>query len=130
MALPAGVALALGALALACVARPDPPPPPSLSATLGGCPICHIDVVEKRRGSKHERKGIGCITCHGTSQKHLEDENNEVKPDRAFAPADIDDFCAGCHLDTCPQSQAKQRRVPPKNCAACHGAHRARIPAR
>ena len=119
------ICLALAAslgLAASCMKRwPEP-------ALLGGCQICHIDVADQLEGTEHARAAIGCITCHGRSKPHIEDENNEVKPDHIFKGPDIDDHCNTCHLDTCPQTQAHKRHKPPKTCAACHGAHAARLP--
>jgi len=122
---------ALGALAsvvatFSCIGTHVRP----LSATLGGCTICHVDMADDLAGSKHEKAGIGCVTCHGHSKGHVEDENNEVKPDRLFARREIDRFCNGCHLATCPRAQTEERLpvgVNRKTCADCHGAHEVRI---
>ena len=110
-------------LVLSCIrGRPNP-------ALLGGCQICHVDIVDKLRGTRHERAAIGCITCHGRSRAHVEDENNEVKPDRVLKGFDIDEHCNACHLDTCPQTQTRRHHKPPRTCAACHDVHAARLPA-
>jgi len=125
LAVPCLVALAAAlAATLSCIHRGRPP------ATLGGCTLCHVDIADKHRPSRHYTAAVGCITCHGPSRPHVEDENNEVKPDRTFPRHDIDELCAGCHLDTCRHTQARQRHAPPQTCADCHGAHAARLPAR
>lgn len=123
----AALLLVLSVLALACIARPCRPPRPS-AATLGKCPTCHAPQDREHQRAKHRGKGVGCITCHGRSAKHAADKTGKAKPGRVFAKADIDDYCAGCHLDICPESQSKRRHTPPKTCALCHGAHTARIP--
>ena len=130
-AIPAAVLallLASGAItALSCLGRPGPPNRPALS----GCVVCHVDVADEIKGSLHEKGGIGCTTCHGHSKAHVQDENNEVKPDRVFPRHEIDPFCTGCHLDSCAHAQTKHLgppATPRKTCANCHGAHRARIP--
>ncbi len=89
------------------------------SAAMGGCSICHVDVEIESEGSKHVTAGIGCADCHGPSEGHIRDENNEVKPDRLFARSEINSFCADCHKCSLPEAN----RPPPKVCTDCHGAH-------
>ena len=104
----------------------------SPSATLGGCTICHVDVADELAGALHQKKaGIACVTCHGHSKGHVQDENNEVKPDRVFARHQIDPLCDGCHFESCHHAETN-KRLPAgtkrRTCADCHGAHTARIP--
>jgi len=92
---------------------------------LAGCSICHVDVEDEFVGSLHFEEKVGCTTCHGPSEGHLADENNEVKPDEAFARPDVNRLCQRCH--ECSRSkppkpeltQDGQRKV----CTDCHGAH-------
>ncbi|MHC4155194.1 MAG: hypothetical protein ACYST6_09785 [Planctomycetota bacterium] len=66
----------------------DPDRLPSKEGTnpLAGCLQCHVDVEVEHLWSKHHSvSNMGCIECHGPSEGHLADENNEVKPDQAFA---------------------------------------------
>ena len=90
----------------------------------GGCDTCHVDVEDEVVGTKHDAEGVGCVKCHGPSEGHIADENNEVLPDRVFARSIIDGFCGECHECSRPAAgrtataQAKQ-----KVCTDCHGAH-------
>jgi len=94
------------------------------SAAMSGCSICHVDVEIESKGSKHVAAGIGCSDCHGPSEGHIRDENNDVKPDRVFARADIDSFCNECHECSLP---AKERPLP-KVCTDCHDPHSGSVP--
>jgi len=91
---------------------------------MSGCSICHVDVEIESKGSRHLAEGIGCSDCHGSSEGHIRDENNEVKPDRVFARADIDSFCNECHECSLP---AKERPLP-KVCTDCHDPHSGSVP--
>ncbi|MFQ6131005.1 MAG: hypothetical protein ACE5R4_03140 [Armatimonadota bacterium] len=84
-----------------------------------GCAICHVDVVDKLAESKHPGAGIGCVTCHGPSQGHVTDENNQVKPDVIYGRDEIDAHCVACHA--C--SRAQPEEPPVRVCTECHGKH-------
>ncbi len=92
---------------------------------LAGCPLCHVDVEDELVGTLHFEEKVGCITCHGPSEGHLADENNEVKPDEMFARADVDRLCERCHECFRPKpekpelTEEGQRKV----CIDCHGPH-------
>jgi hypothetical protein len=92
---------------------------------LAGCSLCHVDIEDELVGTLHFKEKIGCITCHGPSEGHLADENNEVKPDEVFARADVDRLCERCHECFRPKPEKPeltaegQRKV----CIDCHGPH-------
>lgn len=91
---------------------------------LGGCAMCHVDVVDDLKGTAHLAHGVGCIRCHGASKAHAADENNEVKPDRVLTRKTADGFCAGCHK--CSRAAAAfpgKASARQKHCTDCHGAH-------
>ena len=54
------------------------------------CADCHVAVVEKRTGGRHER--VGCESCHGALAAHAADPE-KAKPVRP----DPRQLCAGCH---------------------------------
>jgi hypothetical protein len=92
---------------------------------LAGCTICHVDIEKAFAGSTHERKGVGCIKCHGPSDGHVGDENNNVKPDQVFARKDVDRECGRCHA--CSRPAAPAAALPaakPPVCTGCHGSHK------
>ena len=61
------------------------------------CLICHMDFKTELLSIKHERAGVGCISCHGTSLPHGDDELNITPPDRLFGRAEVVPFCKACH---------------------------------
>ena len=92
---------------------------------VGMCGTCHVDVVDDFAGSLHQAEDVGCVECHGPSEGHVEDENNEVKPEEVFARADVDRLCGECHR--CPDPAAKREPGPGekhKVCIDCHGPHK------
>jgi len=99
---------------------PDAPPNP-----LAGCVTCHADVETAYKAGGHNGEDVDCVTCHGASEGHVADENNEVKPDELYARKDVDRLCGHCHDctrekgATPPPDPGTQRPV----CIDCHGAH-------
>lgn len=91
---------------------------------LGGCLQCHVDMEAEHLASKHHSvSNMGCIECHGPSEGHLADENNEVKPDQIFAREDVDRLCGTCHKCT-RKDRTKTPAEEPAVCTDCHAAHR------
>lgn len=85
------------------------------------CADCHADVVDTRRGSRHER--VACEACHGPLGRHAagEDEATPARPDgrascirchdaRAGKPAGFPQVVVADHADEGP-------------CTACHQPH-------
>ena len=100
--------------------RVDPPTP--AANPLAGCRMCHVDVEDEFVGSAHFDGNVGCTNCHGSSEGHLADENNEVKPDELFAREDVDRLCGACHA-CARRSEAGARPTLPPVCIDCHGPH-------
>jgi hypothetical protein len=92
---------------------------------LAGCSICHVDIEDQFVGSIHFEEKVGCKTCHGPSEGHLADENNEVKPEEVFAREDVDRLCGRCHecFREIPAEPELAADGKPKVCIDCHGAH-------
>ena len=88
---------------------------------LGGCVACHVDVEDELNKSIHLVEEVGCVECHGPSDGHVRDENNEVPPDEVFARKDVDRLCGECHKCSRP----KVEPPPPdhKVCTDCHQPH-------
>lgn len=89
------------------------------------CGDCHGDVLEARKGSRHER--IGCEACHGPLGRHAEDPESAkpVLPDK-------NGICLHCHLRE-PARPATFPQVDPAEhagkdpCGDCHSAHHPEI---
>jgi len=92
---------------------------------LGGCLQCHTDVGDRYQGSRHEKEDVTCADCHGPSEGHLADENNQVKPDETFAREDVDHLCGDCHdcSRTLPADWASRPQNERPVCTDCHGSH-------
>ena len=101
------------------------PKPAALKNPLAGCQQCHVDIEDEYSPSLHFKEKVACTECHGPSNGHLADENNEVKPDELFARKDVDRLCGRCHECERP---AEVKRIPKsspehKVCTDCHGHH-------
>jgi len=107
------------------------PPKPKLPAcvTENGCHVCHKEQATEMLQSKHIHKGIGCVKCHGPSEKHKLTAEKRAKPTRTFTHATAEEWCNSCHEAYCPHAQTNLR-IPPekrKTCPDCHGPHTAVI---
>lgn len=91
----------------------------------GGCDMCHVDVEDELVESVHYTEGIGCVKCHGPSEGHSADENNDVKADQIYANEEIDTFCGSCHECSRPKvaASAATPAAERKLCTGCHDAH-------
>ena len=88
---------------------------------LAGCQLCHVDIEDEFLPSVHFAEKIGCVDCHGASEGHLADENNEVKPEVLFTRDNTDSLCEECH--GCSRPEEPKSAAAPKICTDCHGAH-------
>jgi len=94
---------------------------PVVYAGRGTCGDCHPDVVESRKGSRHE--GIGCESCHGALAAHAAGESEEppIRPDQRAT-------CIRCHAAKAgkpagfPQVDVADH-APDGPCTACHQPH-------
>ena len=95
----AGVALAAGWLivspaspgaAPAAAARPEP-------ADNSYCYVCHATYDGEKLTAVHQRVGVGCEQCHGTSIKHSGDEDGLTPPEKMYARSKVNAFCMTCH---------------------------------
>jgi hypothetical protein len=128
------IGVAAVSLIAACVSKRTAPnaSSPSVDAVpvavdrFDGCDMCHADVADEVIGTRHQAKRVGCVKCHGKSLPHVQDENNEVKPDRVFARKDIDRSCSSCHK--CSRPDATKLSASPKPgqkvCIDCHSTHK------
>ena len=96
------------------------------------CVVCHVDASDQWTGTLHDRNDVGCIECHGPSEAHAQDENNEVLPDEIFARADVDRLCAECHRCTrsgvADEVPLRDVALGPPVCTDCHRAHGFALP--
>jgi hypothetical protein len=85
------------------------------------CADCHADVVEARRGGRHE--GIGCEACHGPLAAHAASPGDVVPrlPDGRAV-------CLRCHLANMARPASFPQITVPEHsesglCTECHQAH-------
>jgi hypothetical protein len=93
------------------------------AATYAGreaCASCHSDVLEARKGSRHD--AIGCEACHGALSAHASDPG--VKPERPEAQP----LCLGCHRKDGARPKNFPQVIPEDHmggeaCGTCHKPH-------
>lgn len=83
----------------------------------GRCYVCHINYEQEKLTSSHAKAGIGCERCHGVSDAHCSDKNNNTPPDVMYPAEKVNSFCKSCH----PNSNLSGGK---KFCTDCHGEHR------
>lgn len=85
------------------------------------CAECHADIVDMRKGSRHER--IGCESCHGPLARHAagEDEQKPALPDPRTTCVRCHDAKAG-KPTVYPQVDVAAH-APEGPCTACHQPH-------
>lgn len=94
---------------------------PARYAGRTACEDCHADVVEARKGSRHEK--IGCEACHGPAARHTSNPS-DIKPIKPDPRA----VCIRCHSASASRPKAFPQVVvsdhaPEGACTACHKAH-------
>ncbi len=114
--------------------RPKDDDPPMIDP-LGpnaACYVCHTTFVREELVTQHLPDKVDCVKCHGTSEKHANDENiGATKPDILYKKGEVDAMCKKCH-DThdAPAQKVVARFVERKLqgdafiCTDCHGTHK------
>ncbi|MCW5982813.1 MAG: SUMF1/EgtB/PvdO family nonheme iron enzyme [Bryobacteraceae bacterium] len=82
----------------------------------GVCARCHVISVVEWGMSRHRAAGTNCVACHGSSEGHVVDERNNVKPEKMPSGAAIAGLCADCH-QACPKTRKTAA------CQDCHHVH-------
>jgi hypothetical protein len=97
------------------------------------CYVCHMTFIKEDLAKQHLVAKVGCIKCHGLSEKHANDENiGTSKPDILFPRGGIDAGCVKCHEkhDVSARkviARFVDRRLPSTPtpvCTDCHGHHK------
>jgi NAD-dependent SIR2 family protein deacetylase len=93
------------------------------------CHTCHINFQQEKLAESHQKKGVGCATCHGESERHSSDEDGITPPDVIFAKSMIETSCTKCH----PKQEIVKlpghkplypgAASPTGYCTECHGKH-------
>jgi formylglycine-generating enzyme required for sulfatase activity len=83
----------------------------------GVCSRCHVVQVMEWSASRHTASKVSCQGCHGASAGHVENERNQIKPDRLPKAEAVAGLCATCHTGGCPKTAQKA------GCQSCHHVH-------
>jgi hypothetical protein len=97
---------------------------PIVYAGEGDCLVCHSEVDDVRKVSRH--KIIKCEACHGPLWKHVQDP--DVKP----ATLDPRGLCLTCHTKAAGKYVGFPQVViaahePNRPCTDCHAPHRPKV---
>lgn len=95
------------------------------------CYVCHLNFEEEEFATTHKNANVGCVDCHGDSDKHSADEAHVIPPDKMYKKSDVNDSCIkeGCHSTEKLEEQIGHRpffaESDPKRkyCTDCHGNH-------
>lgn len=96
------------------------------------CKTCHMDYQAEPLARRHSKAGVGCTRCHGTSERHADDEDAVIPPDKMFARHEVSQSCLPCH-QRCSERQVVcvyqpgepgSMEVESAQCTDCHGSHR------
>jgi len=105
-------------------------PPKGRPVSNAMCHVCHMNYEEERLAVRHAKVGVGCVTCHGRSDAHCNDENNVTPPDVLYPHEKVNSACTACHAAR--QLARAECHVPilagtatiNRFCTNCHGNHR------
>jgi hypothetical protein len=62
------------------------------------CFVCHANYEDEKLSVTHLRANVGCVICHGESDKHSSDEDNITAPDKMYPHKGAIRFkCLTCH---------------------------------
>ena len=81
------------------------------------CYVCHVNYQDEKLTSMHAKADIGCDRCHGASNAHCSDKDNNTPPDIMYPAEKINSSCKSCHPDG-------KLGGGKKYCTDCHGEHR------
>jgi hypothetical protein len=112
---------------------PDESAAPEEGADNSRCFVCHMNYVREELAVTHARAFIGCASCHGECDAHIDDESwasggNGTAPDIMYRLEEVNPFCLGCHsketIDTEQHKAVFAGTGEKKYCTDCHGDHR------
>jgi DmsE family decaheme c-type cytochrome len=98
------------------------------------CVLCHEAEDKSVQGSQHGKvhnprapfAKLGCETCHGPGQAHVDDENSgKIVKLRTLTPAAINETCLTCHnRGTHAGWQGSTHEARNLSCLTCHSVHK------
>jgi hypothetical protein len=104
------------------------------AADNSSCLVCHANFRKEELASTHASHSVRCVSCHGPSVAHRNDEANIIPPDIMIAAEKLDASCGRCHAGHDVEPRAVVARFLEKSsgqmdlknlvCTNCHGQHR------
>jgi hypothetical protein len=93
------------------------------------CEVCHINFVFDSLAVTHAAVGIGCESCHGSSDAHCSDEDNIIPPEIMYPLETLNTSCMECHKqESLPVEEHAELFAQSEEksavCTDCHGDHR------
>lgn len=108
----------------------DLDPPTGPVADNSRCHVCHMNYEVEELAVQHACADIGCVKCHGPSEKHCADEDSLIPPEIMYSMAKINTSCMAiaCHpkneIDDPNHRTALDDLAANKTyCTNCHGEH-------
>ena len=116
---------------------PKPPQAQTLPPGYAGsdtCVDCHTDQDTSLKSSQHGRvkntrtpaAGLGCESCHGPGQAHIDDEEKgHIVKFAAMKAADVSQTCLTCHARGAHAGwEGSTHEARNLSCTTCHSVHK------
>jgi len=100
------------------------------------CFFCHMNVLVEMKSAAtlHWENEVQCSACHGESVKHIDVEDNSIKPDSIWTLFNVHQLCANCHSECCLlytnsphavflEDSINTNALDFPSCVTCHGSH-------
>lgn len=89
------------------------------------CASCHEDLAKAYPLTPHGASGAGCVACHGSAEKHLEEGGKGTI--FAFTATDLapdkSSRCLACHSKDNPRYLSSPHAKASLDCTTCHVVH-------
>ena len=118
----------------------QPPAPPPGYAGTDTCLVCHGDKEESLKGTAHSQAKnprtpaatLGCESCHGPGQAHVDDDAKGHIKKFAQLPADeVSGTCLSCHnRGNHAGWEGSMHESRNLSCSTCHSVHSPKSPER
>lgn len=95
------------------------------------CFVCHANYRKEELAARNAKAGLGCMKCHGSSDRHSGDEDGLTPPDIMYPKETINPSCMTCHPEAKIAAKRSHKEVLAGTggqvCTDCHGDHRLKV---